>query len=267
MSVLHSTKFVNLVQAQPKGFLHPWVWARRNQDSDGQQTKGGVVIAALIDRDNAVALATNPENPIRVSGKDIFFLKTKRPSLIEDHGFEYSLELAAGLNPSSETIFQTGKREAESELGRQVRRIEVVGENNCSSSGITSELQHFAIAEVGDKEQPDIVDRRERTDVIQEIIRVPVEKVNEFLKEQEQAGVCVSALARAGLSFVLDRLAKEREQKLTEVNRSFGQVKTLVNQVISSLVTMTGLTDRSSEHVSTNQLKIAIEQTEKILVA
>lgn len=221
METLCRTKFVNLV----KDFKSNWVWARRRSED----IAGGVQVAAVVDTKDLHLPASGPQTvadldqvsqeQIKLSGKSILFLLTKRKSLEVDHGAQFSIELAAGAMGQGESKEHAAGREALEELGREIKKVNLVGWNHASSAGVTSEIQHFTIAELGGllPNADEVIDKRERNEVFEKILAVPVEQAMQWLDKQqalENPKIYVSALTRAGLSFVLERLKQEQQQSL-----------------------------------------------------
>ncbi|MDA1021699.1 MAG: NUDIX domain-containing protein [Cyanobacteria bacterium] len=221
MQTLAHTKFVNLVKDSESN----WVWAQRRSED----IAGGVQVAAIVDTNDLHRTASVPQTvldldkvsqePIKLSGKSILFLLTKRKSLEVDHGAQFSIELAAGAMEQGESKEHAAGREALEELGREIKKVNLVGWNHASSAGITSEIQHFTIAELGGllPNADEVIDKRERNEVFEKILAVPVEQAMQWLDKQqalENPKIYVSALTRAGLSFVLEKLKQEQQQSL-----------------------------------------------------
>ena len=221
IQTLASTKFVNLV----KDIQSNWVWARRRSED----IAGGVQVAAVVDTKDLHQQASAAQTvadlnqvsqeQIKLSGKSILFLVTKRKSLEVDHGAKYSIELAAGAMDKGESKEHAAGREALEELGREIKKVNLVGWNHASSAGVTSEIQHFTIAELGGllPNADEVIDKRERNEIFEKILAVPVEQAMQWLDKQqalENPKIYVSALTRAGLSFVIERLKQEQQQSL-----------------------------------------------------
>ena len=239
MQTLARTKFVNLV----KDFESNWVWARRRSED----IAGGVQVAAVVDTKDLHQQASAPQTvadldqvsqePIKLSGKSILFLLTKRKSLEIDHGAKFSIELAAGAMDKGESKEHAAGREALEELGREIKTVNLVGQNHASSAGVTSEIQHFTIAELGGllPNAEEVIDKRERNEIFEKILAVPVEQAMQWLDQQQKnPEIYVSALTRAGLSFVTERLKQEQQQSL--VGQLVGLKDNLSNGLASKTI-------------------------------
>lgn len=185
--VLFDTKFLQLKQAQsPSGT--PWVYAHR------PNARNVVVIAPIIH---------NPQ------GDSVVFLETRRPPMYAEGKAENCIELPAGLvgdEIEAETVKQAIRKELLEETGYKASRIKIMAPLVSSSAGCTSETSTIAIADI----VRDKIFKKPVTDggIIVGIHKVPLRKVENWLKSQQKNGKAISSQALAGLYFVISRLSK-----------------------------------------------------------
>jgi ADP-ribose pyrophosphatase len=185
--VLYDTKFLQLKQTQsPSG--NPWVYAHR------PNAKNVVVIAPIIHNEH---------------GDSVVFLETRRPPIYAEGKAETCIELPAGLvgdEAKGETVSQAIKKELLEETGYKASRIRIVAPLVSSSAGCTSETSTIAIADI----IKDKIFKKPVTDggIIVDIHKVPLKKVEAWLKLQQKNGKAISAQALSALYFVMAKLAK-----------------------------------------------------------
>ena len=179
--ILYDTKFLQLKSTtSPSG--GEWVYAHRPNASNV------VIIVPLI---------------ITEGKKQVLFIKERRPPMYAENRGAYNIGLAAGLvgdEREGETILDAIKAELLEETGLVANKITIVAENISSSAGCVSEVSTIAIAEITNPTpiQPPISDGG----IIIDRILVDVEKIPEFLKEEQKQGNTVSGQTLAGLYFV-----------------------------------------------------------------
>lgn len=185
--VLYDTKFIQLKQTQsPSG--SSWVYAHR------PNAKNVVVIAPIIHNDH---------------GDSVVFLETRRPPIYAEGKAQTCIELPAGLvgdEVKGETIKQAIKKELLEETGYKASRVRIVAPLVSSSAGCTSETSTIAIADI----IKDKIFKKPITDngIIVDIHKIPLKKVEAWLKLQQKNGKAISAQALSGLYFIITKLAK-----------------------------------------------------------
>ena len=185
--VLYDTKFLQLKQTQsPSG--NTWVYAHR------PNAKNVVVIAPIIHSEH---------------GDSIVFLETKRPPIYAEGKAETCIELPAGLvgdEVKGETARQAIRKELLEETGYKASRVKIVAPLVSSSAGCTSETSTIAIADI----LKDKIFKKPITDngIIIDIHKVPLKKLDSWLRIQQKSGKAISAQALSGLYFVMTRLTK-----------------------------------------------------------
>ncbi len=182
--ILYDTKFLQLKSAKsPSG--KDWVYAHRpNADN--------VVII--------VPLITNGDK------KQILFIKELRPPLYAENRSKYNIGLPAGLvgdERKGESTLDAVKAELLEETGFVADRIEIAAQNISSSAGCTSETSTIAIATITNPVpvQEPISDGG----ILVDRIIVDLDKIPQFLKEEQDKGNSISGQTLAGLYFVLLR--------------------------------------------------------------
>ena len=185
--VLYDTEFLQLKETQaPNGT--PWVYAHR------PNAKNVVVIAPVIHNEH---------------GDSIVFLETRRPPLYAEGKAQTCIELPAGLvgdETKGETTRQAIRKELLEETGYKANKITISAKTVASSSGCTSETSTIAIADIF----KDKIFKKPITDfgIIIDIHKIPLKKVESWLKLQQKNGKAISSQALAGLYFVLSRIKK-----------------------------------------------------------
>lgn len=183
--VLYNTKYLQLKETQsPSGT--PWVYAHR------PNAKNVVVIAPIIHGPKC---------------DSVVFLETRRPPIYAEGKAETCIELPAGLvgdEAKGETVRQAIKKELLEETGYRASRINIVAPLVSSSGGCTSETSTVAIAHI----LKDKIFKKPVTDggVILNIHKIPLKRMDSWIKSQQKAGKAISAQALSALYFVCSKL-------------------------------------------------------------
>ena len=179
--ILYDTKFLQLKSAKsPSG--KDWVYAHRpNADNV-------VIIVPLI---------------INEGKKQILFIKELRPPLYAENRSKYNIGLAAGLvgdERKGESTLDAIKAELLEETGLIADKIEIAAQNISSSAGCTSETSTIAIATITNINtvQKPVSDGG----IIVDRILIDLDKVPEFLKNEQEKGNSISGQTLAGLYFI-----------------------------------------------------------------
>ena len=179
--ILYETKYLTLKSAKREG-LEDWVYAIR------PNAKNIVGIVPVIKTHD---------------GDEILFLITKRPPLYEEKTAEYCIETPAGLvgdENKDETIIEACKKELLEEVGMVADKIKCCASKVSTSGGLTNECCTIMLAEIID----DTIVKEPVNDggVIIDRIRVKKQDIKAFLRQKEEEGYAISALALAGLYYL-----------------------------------------------------------------
>ena len=176
--VLYDTKYLQLKSTKSKNGKD-WVYAHR------PNAKDVVVILPVINNEK------------------ILFLKEERPPLVAENIAQYSIALPAGLvgdERIGETIENAINAELLEEAGLKADRIEIKTRKTASSPGCVSEVVTIAIAYINDY---NIVSKPVSDGgVIVDRILVDKNNVYNWLQEQEQAGIALTASTLAALFYL-----------------------------------------------------------------
>lgn len=151
-------------------------------------------------------------------GDQFVFLETRRAPLYREGKSESCIEFPGGLvgdDYKNQTAMEAVQQELLEETGYKADTLSIVERQLSSSAGCVSETSTVAIADInGDKlfQQP-INDRG----VIIKRHMVPIEKVAEWIKEQQIKGKSISAEAISGVYFALTRNKLTQEVKQLNV--------------------------------------------------
>ncbi len=176
--ILYDTKYLQLKSTKSKTGKD-WVYAHR------PNTKDVVVILPIINNER------------------ILFLKEERPPLAAERFARYSIALPAGLvgdERIGETIEDAINAELLEEAGLKADKIEIKTRKTASSPGCVSEIVTIAIAYINEYN----IISKPVSDGGVIIDRIIVEKNNVYnwLKEQEQAGIALTASTLAALFYL-----------------------------------------------------------------
>ncbi len=179
--ILYDTKFLQLKSAKSPGGKD-WVYAHRPN------------------ADNVVIIV-----PLIINGdkKQILFIRELRPPLYAENRSKYNIGLPAGLvgdERKGESTLDAIKAELLEETGLVADKIEIVAEKISSSSGCTSETSTIAIATISNPIP--IQEPVSDGGILIERMIIDLDKVPEFLKEEQQKGNSISGQALAGLYYV-----------------------------------------------------------------
>ena len=179
--ILYDTKYLQLKSTKSKTGKD-WVYAHR------PNAKDVVVILPIINNEK------------------ILFLKEERPPLVAEGIAKYSIALPAGLvgdERIGETIEDAINAELLEEAGLKADRIEIKTRKTASSPGCVSEVVTIAIAYINDY---NIVSKPVSDGgVIVDRILVDKNNVYNWLIEQEQAGMALTASTLAALFYLVVR--------------------------------------------------------------
>lgn len=176
--ILYDTKYLQLKSTKSKTDKD-WVYAHR------PNAKDVVVILPLI------------------NNKDILFLKEERPPLQAENIAKYSIALPAGLvgdERIGETVEDAIQAELLEEAGLKADKIKILTRKLASSPGCVSETVTIAIAYISEYN----VISKPVSDggVIVDRILVDRNNIHNWLREQEQAGVALTASTLAALFYL-----------------------------------------------------------------
>ena len=176
--ILYDTKYLQLKSTKSKTGKD-WVYAHR------PNAKDVVVILPLI------------------NNKDILFLKEERPPLQAENIAKYSIALPAGLvgdERIGETVEDAIHAELLEEAGLKADKIKIFTRKLASSPGCVSETITIAIAFISEYN----VSSKPVSDggVIVDRILVNKNNIHNWLREQEQAGVALTASTLAALFYL-----------------------------------------------------------------
>ncbi len=179
--ILYDTKFLQLKSAKSPGGKD-WVYAHRPN------------------ADNVVIIV-----PLIINGdkKQILFIRELRPPLYAENRSKYNIGLPAGLvgdERKGESTLDAINAELLEETGLVADKIEIVAEKISSSSGCTSETSTIAIATISNPVP--IQEPVSDGGILIERMIIDLDKVPEFLKEEQQKGNSISGQALAGLYYV-----------------------------------------------------------------
>ena len=179
--ILYDTQFLQLKSAKSPGGKD-WVYAHRPN------------------ADNVVIIV-----PLIINGdkKQILFIRELRPPLYAENRSKYNIGLPAGLvgdERKGESTLDAIKAELLEETGLVADKIEIVAEKISSSSGCTSETSTIAIATISNPVP--IQEPVSDGGILIERMIIDLDKVPEFLKEEQQKGNSISGQALAGLYYV-----------------------------------------------------------------
>lgn len=179
--ILYDTKFLQLKSAKSPGGKD-WVYAHRPN------------------ADNVVIIV-----PLIINGdkKQILFIRELRPPLYAENRSKYNIGLPAGLvgdERKGESTLDAIKAELLEETGLVADKIEIVAEKISSSSGCTSETSTIAIATISNPVP--IQEPVSDGGILIERMIIDLDRVPEFLKEEQQKGNSISGQALAGLYYV-----------------------------------------------------------------
>ena len=179
--ILFETKFLTLKSAQREG-LGDWVYVTR------PNAKNVVGILPVIKKEHE---------------DEILFLITKRPPLFSENVAKFCVEIPAGLvgdEDENETVIEACKKELLEETGLSASKIRLCAKKVSTSGGLTSECATIFAAEIID----DTIVKKPVDDggVIIERVRVKRRDIKKFLKEKEDEGYAISALALAALFYL-----------------------------------------------------------------
>jgi len=177
--VLHSTEFLELKSTQSPISGKDWVYAHR------PNAKNVIVIVPII------------------TNEYVLFLNTKRPPIISEGIGQQCIELPAGLigdEYKNETIEDALKRELLEETGMLCYDFKIVAKNVASSSGLSSEVCTIAFAYIND----DTLYKKPQTDngIIIDRVKIPIDKIKIWLKEEQKKGSVLSAQTLAALFYL-----------------------------------------------------------------
>lgn len=176
--ILYDTKYLQLKSTKSKTGKD-WVYAHR------PNAKDVVVILPLI------------------NNKEILFLKEERPPLQAENIAKYSIALPAGLvgdERFGETVEDAIQAELLEESGLKADKIKILTRKLASSPGCVSETITIAIAYISEYN----VISKPVSDggVIVDRILVDRNNIHNWLREQEQAGVALTASTLAALFYL-----------------------------------------------------------------
>ena len=176
--ILYDTKYLQLKSTKSKTGKD-WVYAHR------PNAKDVVVILPLI------------------NNKEILFLKEERPPLQAENIAKYSIALPAGLvgdERIGETVEDAIQAELLEEAGLKADKIKILTRKLASSPGCVSETITIAIAYISEYN----VSSKPVSDggVIVDRILVNRNYIHNWLREQEQAGVALTASTLAALFYL-----------------------------------------------------------------
>ncbi len=176
--ILYDTKYLQLKSTKSKTGKD-WVYAHR------PNAKDVVVILPLI------------------NNKEILFLKEERPPLQAENIAKYSIALPAGLvgdERIGETVEDAIQAELLEEAGLKADKIKILTRKLASSPGCVSETVTIAIAYISEYN----VISKPVSDggVIVDRILVDRNNIHNWLREQEQAGVALTASTLAALFYL-----------------------------------------------------------------
>ena len=172
--LLYDTKYLQLKSTKSKSG-NDWVYAHR------PNAKDVVVILPLI------------------NNKQVLFLIEERPPLQAEGIAKYSIALPAGL-VGDETIEEAINAELMEEAGLKADRLEIKTRKTASSPGCISETVTIAIAYVNEYN----IIKKPVSDGGVIVNRVLVDKNNirNWLKEQEESGIALTASTLAALFYL-----------------------------------------------------------------
>lgn len=178
--ILYDTKFLQLKSTKsPAG--KDWVYAHRpNADNV-------VIIVPII---------------INEDKKQILFIRELRPPLYAENRGKYNIGLPAGLvgdERKGESTLDAIKAELLEETGLIADKITIVAQNISSSAGCTSETSTIAIATITDPVP--VKEPVSDGGILVERMVVSLDKIPEFLKEEQEKGNSISGQTLAGLYF------------------------------------------------------------------
>ena len=176
--ILYDTKYLQLKSTKSKTGKD-WVYAHR------PNAKDVVVILPLI------------------NNKEILFLKEERPPLQAENIAKYSIALPAGLvgdERIGETVEDAIQAELLEEAGLKADKIKILTRKLANSPGCVSETITIAIAYISEYN----VSSKPVSDggVIVDRILVNKNNIHNWLREQEQAGVALTASTLAALFYL-----------------------------------------------------------------
>ncbi len=176
--ILYNTKYLQLKSTKSKSGKD-WVYAHR------PNAKDVVVILPLINNEK------------------ILFLKEERPPLQAEGISKYSIALPAGLVGDvriGESVKEAISSELLEEAGLKADKIEIKTRKTASSPGCVSEVVTIAIAYISDY---NIVSKPVSDDgVIVDRILVDRKNVYNWLREQEENGIALTASTLAALFYL-----------------------------------------------------------------
>lgn len=151
-------------------------------------------------------------------GDCFLFIETRRAPLYREGKSESCIEFPGGLvgdNNRNETTMEAIQKELLEETGYKADSLSIVERQLSSSAGCVSETSTVAIADInGDKIFQQPVDDG---GIIIKRHMVPIEKVAEWIREQQMKGKSLSAEAISGVFFALKRNKLTQEVKTLNV--------------------------------------------------
>ena len=176
--ILYDTKFLQLKSTKAKNG-HDWVYAHRPNAHDV------VVILPIINNEK------------------VLFLIEERPPLQAENIAKYSLALPAGLvgdERVGETIEEAIKAELLEETGLKADEITIVAQKVASSAGCVSETFTIVIAKINEYK----ITSEPVSDggVIVDRVLVDKDKIQDWLKKQQERGVILTAQTLAALYYL-----------------------------------------------------------------
>lgn len=147
-------------------------------------------------------------------GDHFVFLESRRAPLYREGKSESCIEFPGGLvgdNYKNQTQLEAAQQELLEETGYKADTLSTVEKQLSSSAGCVSETSRVYIADInGDKLfQPPVDDGG----VILKRHMVPVERVAEWIREQQLKGKSISAEAISGIFFAIKRNKLTQEVK------------------------------------------------------
>jgi len=182
--ILYETKFLQLKQTEaPDG--GKWFYAHR------PICRGAVIILPVL------------HTP---KGEYLIFLQTRRPPVYAEGKAEFCIEFPAGLLgdiDKEETPKMAIKRELLEETGYKAKKITITAPLITSSAGLSSETSIYSIADIFDLKQH----KEPVTDggIIVKTHKIPLSKVNLWLKKRQKEGFAISSSVFGALYFLLFR--------------------------------------------------------------
>ena len=167
-----------------------WHYVKRTNDSNSHDS--AVVITTIVKIDNEY---------------NFILLKTKRPPMLAENKSQYCIESPAGLiadENSNETLFECAKKELLEEAGIKSDNIYLELTNSPTSSGLSSETLSY-ITSISDKYEI-IKEPVSDNGVIFERFNIPVDKIFEFISNNDNSVVSIASCTITGIYLGLNRL-------------------------------------------------------------